>query len=185
MKKAKDLLKKIDKYSDNVRKRSLANLPGGVEQIVKILKKAKPKVVLEIGTYKGVSAAIISKYCERVYTIDLAHGRLEQVKDRHDRYDFWSTLGIKNIDLFLAVTDMQKKRYVESLEFDFAFIDGEHTTEGVEFDFDLVRKCGRVLFHDYDDSGVESKNYVYNFVNSINEGKLEKYPEACFAYWKA
>jgi hypothetical protein len=66
------------------------------------------------------------------------------------------------------------------LKFDFAFIDGDHTFEGVKNDFSLVSKCGRVLFHDYD-TPKGSVNPVRKFIDTLDKNKIEARKD--FALW--
>lgn len=128
--------------------------------------------VLEIGTYKGVAAACMARYCERVTTIDLHHGRLEQLGESWDRQAFWSKLGIHNIDLRLVNDNAEKSELVNALDFDFAFVDGAHD-ESVRDDFDLVKRCGTVLFHDYDRRGRPELDYVADFIDTLPKDQIE------------
>jgi len=57
---------------------------------------------------------------------------------------------------------------IDALEFDFAFVDGAHYDQAVRFDFALVKRCGRVLFHDYDNRGPPNRDDIYRFVNSLS-----------------
>ena len=38
---------------------------------IKLLEKIKPKVAIEIGCFKGGSLEVLSKYCEKVYSVDI------------------------------------------------------------------------------------------------------------------
>ena len=139
------------------------------------------RTVLEIGTYRGCTAAELSQYCDRVITIDLKHGRIERDEPSIDRHAFWQSLDVRNVEMILVDDDAEKKKVVDALDFDFAFVDGAHD-ETVRDDFALVRRCGRVLFHDYDDRP-NKPNDVFRFVNSIPGGKLEV--SGVFAMWTA
>lgn len=138
--------------------------------------------ILEIGTYRGCTTAELSRFCDKVITIDLVHGRIEKDESSIDRHEFWKSLGVANVDLRLVRGNAEKRTLVESLDFDFAFVDGSHEYEDVELDFSLVRKCGRVLFHDYYTDGPNPKS-VYRFVNSIRGGRLQVF--GIFALWTA
>ncbi len=110
--------------------------------ILGLLNAVKPKHVLEIGTLNGLSAVLWAQYAEKVTTIDIA--------DREIRPKVWDFMGVKSKILpYLATDDEDKKNYIEEIEFDLAFIDGLHTGEAVAYDFECVKKCGCVLFHDY------------------------------------
>jgi len=139
------------------------------------------RTILEIGTYRGCTAAEMSQYCERVVTIDLVHGLIDVDEPSSDRHAFWGSLGVKNVEMVSVKDDAEKKKIVDALDFDFAFVDGAHHDQAVRFDFALVKRCGRVLFHDYDNRGPPNKDHVYKFVNSIQGGKLEV--SGVFAMW--
>lgn len=160
----------LEKFGAVGLKRSILNLGDAEKAIAEIMAGHRYNTILEIGTYKGVSAALLSQYCDQLITIDLGHGRLEETDPGWSRAALWDYLGCKNIKLVLLESPDDKTLIVENLKFDFAFIDGAHSYDGVREDFALVNQCGRVLFHDYDDSGVPEKNYVYDFVNTLPEG---------------
>lgn len=172
----------IKLYGEKTLRKSAMNIRGGAGVFEKVLSGRGIKTALEIGTYKGVSSAEIAQYCERVVTIDLKYGKLEQNQESFDRYAFWASLGIANIELHLIENDQEKKELVDSLDFDFAFIDGAHDWR-VSEDFQMVKRCGRVLFHDYDSRGRPELDYVYDFVNSLPKERVEVMD--IFALWTA
>jgi predicted O-methyltransferase YrrM len=144
------------------------------------------RTIVEIGTYRGCSAAEMAQYCERVVTIDLKHGKLEHSGEAFSREGFWRSLGINNIDLKLVKDDHEKALILADLEFDFAFIDGGHTREAVERDFALVRRCGNVLFHDADDNRLretkpDAPNDVFEFLSTLPQEQLQFHD--IFALW--
>ena len=101
------------------------------------LKKNKIEVAVEIGTMNGAGAKLLSKYANRVYTLDI-------VSKEH-----LISILPKNVTIIQIKDNLEKKVFLESMNFDFAFVDGDHTELGVLLDFECVKKCGRVLFHDY------------------------------------
>ena len=106
---------------------------GGEDIIRDILKEIKPKVAVEIGTYKGLATILLSQYVEEVYTFD---------NQEFPIYD-------KRVNVnYIVCNNEEKKNKLELIDFDFAFIDGDHREGGVLFDFDCVKKCGRILLHD-------------------------------------
>lgn len=170
-------------YSDrHLRKSAIRHEDGAIFE--QLLAGKGYRTILEIGTYRGCTAAEMSQYCERVVTFDLYHGRTEQDEQSVSRKVLWDSLGAKNIDLILVNDDAEKKERLAALDFDFAFVDGCHDYEGVKLDFDLVKRCGRVLFHDYyvEDDGRNVRD-VARFVSSIPHGKLEVF--GIFALWTA
>lgn len=163
----------IATYDQHILRKSILSIRGGAGVLESVLGSRKYKVGLEIGTYRGVGAAEMSQYCERVITIDLKRGKLEHNKSRgdptdskHDRHAFWASLGITNIDLILVENDAEKAEIINALDFDFAMIDGAHD-QTVANDFALVKRCGTVLFHDIDRSGSKEKDYVIDFFESL------------------
>jgi len=117
--------------------------------------------IMEIGTYRGLGAAYMAHFANKVYTFD--------VVDYPEKYKAWYELGVSNkINFYLikfrdvkngvfknivgtyelTMKEVDIKPIIDNIEFDFAFIDGNHTYEDVKADFELVKRCGRVLFHD-------------------------------------
>lgn len=170
-------------YGEPGLKRSALGIRGGAGVFEKVLAGKGYRHVLEIGTYRGVSAAEIAQYVERVTTIDLRYGRLEQLGTPFDREAMWKELGITNINLRLVDSDDEKKWIVDRLDFDFAFVDGGHQTPAIKFDFELVKRCGRVLFHDYERRGVPGQDDVCDFVDSLPKEQVQIMD--IFALWTA
>ena len=169
-------------YGKGMLKRSVISIRGGAGVLTELLCAGRYKTVLEIGTYRGVGAAEMSQYAEKVITIDLKHGKLERQGEKHDRQEFWKSLGIDNIEFHAVKNDAEKADLVNSLEFDFALIDGAHD-QTVRNDFELVKRCGTVLFHDFDPRGSDDKDHVYNFVRTLPSAQLK--PMDIFCLWTA
>lgn len=177
-------LNTVNNFGSRELKRSALNL-GNAEQIFKELLHDKGfSTILEIGTYKGATAACMSQYCDRVVTIDLVQGRLEQTDPLFSRTDFWKRLEIDNIDLVLVESDEQKKQIVEQLDFDFVFIDGGHLFDQVKFDYEVTKHCKNILFHDYTYNKKSGDNGVRDFVNTLDRSKITVY-DNIFAYYRA
>lgn len=124
------------------------------------------KCCVEIGTCKGLTAIVLSRYFEKVVTIDV-------VRDP-EKEDIANYFGIKNIAFVDVKDNEQKAKVIRSLQFDAAYVDGDHTND-TEADFELVKRCGRVLFHEY----WPAQPPVWNLVNRlfksdqvITKGKL-------------
>lgn len=164
-------------------KKSAIRIRNGDEVIRGFVEPLTCNKILEIGTYKGVTSLFMSQFCNKLYTIDLLHGKLEkETVVGLVRHKLWKRFGVDNIEYLPAMCDNSKARIIEKLDFDFCFIDGGHTYEDVEFDFERVKHCGRVLFHDYDDSGIEKRNGVWNFVNTLPKEQITV--RDIFAYWE-
>jgi predicted O-methyltransferase YrrM len=158
-------------------RRSALSIRDGAGVFERLLGGGKYKRVLEVGTYRGITAAFMAQFCERVMTIDLIDGRLERQPDVPNRYDIWDALGIWNIDLHLVGSKGEKAALIGRLDFDFAFVDGDHEGNGPAEDFALVKRCGAVLFHDYG-----ARNGVTALVNSLPRRQVMIMD--IFAFWR-
>ena len=136
-------------HGETCLRRSALRIRDGAGAFEWAMKGRGYRTALEIGTYRGASAAEMAQFCDRVITIDLKHGQLTIDFDRHA---FWRSLGVENIDLHLVADDREKAALIAGLDFQFAFVDGAHD-ERVNADFAMVRRCGNVLFHDYEPGG--------------------------------
>ena len=140
------------------------------EEFRDFFKDIKIKTVVEIGTYRGVSAAYMKQFCSKVFTFD--------IEDYPQKYKLWEDLGIKSRIFYYTIENRQQiKEILDKIKWDFAFIDGSHTWEDVRMDFDLVKPCGKVLFHDINKKTFKS---VKMFVDSI-EAKII----GPIAYWES
>ena len=89
-------------------KRSILSIREGAGVMQHFLEGRGVRTALEIGTYRGVGAAEISQFVDRVITIDLRHGRMEQLGEEWDRHAFWRSLGVHNVELHLVDDDAEK-----------------------------------------------------------------------------
>lgn len=140
------------------------------------------KIAVESGTYHGLSAALLAEYFDKVYTFDIKKGGYW--KEENIKYEVWDYLGVRDkIEFHMINNDKEKENILKNLNWDFGWVDGNHTT-GTMTDFELLKKCGRILFHDYNkERALKSKGMwkaVYDFINSL-EGK--KYIEQPFVLW--
>jgi len=122
-------------------------------------KNTKIDTVVEIGTYRGISTAYIAQFVNKVYTFD--------VIDYVEKYKVWDDAEVRNKITFYLIKGrygnviknhegefpanpkaIDIKPILDNIKFDFAFVDGRHSYGNVKADFELVKKCGRVLFHD-------------------------------------
>lgn len=171
----------VSLYGDGILKKSAISIRDGYGVLESIFADGYFSNILEIGTYKGIGAACLSQWCEKVFTVDLIQGRMENNQENFDREEFWDSLGCKNIDLFLVKDNIEKSSLIQTLDFDIAFIDGGK--DDIAEDFEMVKHCGHVLFHDYDDRGQPALNKVYDFVNSLPKEKVTI--TDIFALWTA
>lgn len=131
------------------------------------------KTCLEIGTFYGVTAVILSQFFERVLCVSVDLEGDRQMKRRIVEH-----LGIENIDFFDAKDNREKAAFINAAKFDFCYQDGDHTND-TQSDFELVRRCGRVLFHEY----WPLQPAVWNLVNSLPKDEVTRAKFDCLAYW--
>jgi hypothetical protein len=143
-----------------------------VESLFRELVKGYHRCV-EIGTFRGVSTACLAHYCEEVATVD--------IKLFEEAISLWKFFGVEPKILYCLVdSDASKAKAIDDFgDFDFAFIDGLHTYDAVEYDFSVVKKCGTVLFHDY----LSACKGVKEFIDTLP--KMELMIKEPFALWNA
>ncbi len=104
-----------------------------------------PIDIIEIGTFIGIGTALIASYSRSVFTFDIYN---------RNSHHIWNALNVAHkINCYTGeqsfiddvISDLKGNK---DYNFNFAFIDGMHTYDNVKHDFNLVKFCGRVLFHD-------------------------------------
>lgn len=116
--------------------------------------RGKEWTMFEIGTHHGISALVLSRFFGSVWTFDPAESEF--------RKKILNRTGVK---------------FGRPESFDVAFLDGDHAGQ-TQQDFDSVRICGRVLFHEY----WEAQPSVVALVDSL-PGRVLKRPP--FAWWES
>lgn len=103
--------------------------------------QVRGRCCFEIGTWNGLTAALLSRHFERVVTVDIAHNAL--------KHDVLNHLGIKNVECVDINDNAQKARVIDKMKWpmDCAYLDGNHA-EDTEDDWNLVKQCRRVIFHE-------------------------------------
>jgi predicted O-methyltransferase YrrM len=148
---------------------------GGREVVARQLerlRRLRPATVVEIGTRHGVMAAVLGRLAQRVVTVDLHPSPLVPA--------VLACAGAANVVPVAVRSNAAKALLLDSLAFDVAFLDGDHTVAGVAFDMVHTRRCGCVVFHDYGDPGFCG---VTRFVDSLRRGVVVR--DAPFAWWLA
>jgi predicted O-methyltransferase YrrM len=148
---------------------------GGREVVarqVARIRRLRPRTIVEIGTRYAAFAALLGRIAERVVTLDLHEAPVVP--------DVLECAGATNVVPIRVADNAAKGLLLDCLDFDLAFVDGNHERAGVAFDFAHVRRCGVVLFHDYADPGFHG---VTEFVDSLAEGTVLR--DAPFAWWFA
>lgn len=129
---------------------------------------------LEIGSYNGITAVILAQFFERVVCVSLDIDTRQIIRPEIVDY-----LGIKNIEFHACESNGMKAKIVNRLAFDFCYSDGDHTHDA-RSDFGLVKRCGRVLFHEY----WPIQPPVWNLVNSLPQEEVTRAQFDCLAYWQ-
>ncbi|MFL0080148.1 class I SAM-dependent methyltransferase [Tenacibaculum maritimum] len=152
---------------------------------IKLLDKIRPKVAIEIGCFKGGSLEVLSRYCEKVYSIDID----PDVKRKLDGK-------FKNTEIHIGnssdiIPNILNKINQNNEELEFVLIDGEHTYNGVKRDIThflkyTPKKTIYIVFHDSFNpicrKGIKEANYnaspfvqyvELDFISGVfNPGKL-------------
>lgn len=129
---------------------------------------------LEIGTYQGITALVLSQFFRRVICVSV-----DEDMSRIIKRDIVEFLGIKNIEFHDVKDNAEKRKVIEGLEFDFAFSDGDHVHDTLT-DFELVKRCGRVLMHE----AWALQPPVFNLARSLPKDEVTWAHFDCFAYWE-
>ena len=119
-----------------------------LEILLPIIASIKPTRVLEIGAWKGFSAEVWIKAFEpeSFLTIEKDSKEIRESYIEGLRYQYWYSCDSHDPKVIPDI----KNYYPEG--FDFLFIDGDHSFEGVMQDFEtyvpLVREGGIIALHD-------------------------------------
>jgi len=131
--------------------------------------------IIEIGTFNGIATLVFASVANIVHTFDVAYRNAEYL------WSFFPELRSKIsycVGSQEAIDDTIRRilfANTKYFNFNFAFIDGKHTYENAAYDFNLVKFCGRILFHDADMEGI--KSFVKQIGAKIFDGTK-------FAYWE-
>jgi predicted O-methyltransferase YrrM len=110
------------------------------EQLVLIglLKNLKPQNAIEFGYHRGGATSWLSKYSEKVITVD-ASDHVLQAKQKFQNVEAW------HLSTAQAVDKIQK----ENMNFDFALIDADHSRKAVCQDIEgLISVTNVIIMHD-------------------------------------
>lgn len=115
--------------------------------LIKLLEKIKPEIAIEIGTCNGGSLQVISKYAKKIYAIDTDPTILERLGSEFDNVEF--LIGDSKIIIPKLIKELQENN--KSIEF--ALIDGDHSTKGVQLDIEnllkyVPMKSLNIILHD-------------------------------------
>lgn len=130
------------------------------------------RVCLEIGTFHGITAVILSQFFERVVCVSI--DEMPVMKREIVEY-----LGIKNIAFYDAKDNAEKARFIHALAFDFAYSDGDHAHDA-RSDWELVKRCGRVLQHE----AWPLQAPVWRLLHELPKEEITWAAYDCLAYWQ-
>lgn len=135
--------------------------PEEIESLYKAVLELSPRRILEIGTARGGSLYLWIQAASEdatIVSIDLPGGKFGgaypacRIPFYQSFARFGQTLKLLRRDSHQAETIAEVGRIFCDKPIDFAFIDGDHTYEGVKADFQdygpLVRPGGLIGFHD-------------------------------------
>ena len=154
-------------------------IPSEIKQLAKEVKDLSPRIAMEIGTAKGGTLYIWSRYlesCQTIISIDLPRGPFGAGYPK-TKIKFFKLFAPDKELYFLRGDSHSEKianrvsQILKSDKLDFLFIDGDHTYEGVKRDFEmyskLVRLGGIIAFHDIVPGPPESVGGVPRFWDEI------------------
>lgn len=131
-------------------------------------------VLLEIGTHHGVSSTIIAALGVDVVTLDIREYPLAR--------RVWAHFGVEGgIIPLITEGDHHTAQIAKEIHFDAAFIDGCHALASVRANFEAVKQCGRVIFHDYEHRLYRERTVA--FVDALPYGRTTKLSP--FAVWES
>ncbi len=151
-----------------------------ISKFIKIIAKERPKLVLEIGTARGGSLFLLTKFSNsnsHIISLDLPGGIHGGGYPRPFKI-FYKSFKLKNQKITFIRKDshnpstlLKVKKIINKRKIDILFIDGDHTYNGVKKDFEmyspLVKKNGLVAFHDITVQQPRLNCQVHIFWNEI------------------
>lgn len=142
----------------------------------KLRRTVRDKVVVEIGTARGLSAMVMALNAKKVYTIDNyfkpKFGVDQETEERREELPSQDMPDIIRKYLkffnprieFIHDSSLSASKRFNSDSIDIVFIDGDHTSAGVRADYECwlpkVKSGGIVFFHDYSLVFPHIKEYI-------------------------
>lgn len=138
--------------SDIFRRSSLFD---GLEESLRAW-KIRGKRAVEIGSFNGITALVLARYFDEVMSLDVLPWTAKHAVKAFANVSNVTFIDIRDND--------EKAAALLGLDFDFAYQDGNHETDTL-VDFGLLRKCGKILFHEY----WEQQKPVWDLVNQLKK----------------
>ena len=171
-------------FKSSILKAEIKSLQNRLEikEFITLVNKIKPKIVVEIGTFRGGTLFLLSRFSSEdalIISIDLPTWNLKAGYGILRSHLYRSFL-LKNQKLHLLARDSHKtstfneiKNILKNNPIDILFIDGDHTYGGVKQDFGmyspLVKKDGLIAFHDIVVHSPDQGCHVNEFWNEIKK----------------
>jgi hypothetical protein len=140
--------------------------------LIHLLQTIKPEYSLEIGTYKGGSLQVLSKFSKKVYSIDIDSKPKNQLSSLFKNVIFKTGKSHKLIKSVLNEIENKKGKL------SFILIDGDHSKEGVKKDLEQILSFNFkhplfIILHDSFNpqcrEGMKAINYKkYKFIEHID-----------------
>lgn len=157
-----------------------------IVELLKLVKRKKPKIILEIGTASGGTLFLFSRVAPKnalIISVDMPGGHFGGISSPM-KVPFYKSFAYGKQKIQLIRKDSHKlstfnkvKSILKGRKIDFMFIDGDHTYEGVKKDFEmystLVDRSGFIALHDIALHPKESGCNVKHFWDSLPKKKKE------------
>ena len=139
---------------------------------ISVLEKIRPRLAIEIGTYKGGSLQVISHFSTRVISIDANSDFTAGLSSKFENVDF--RIGDSTDILPAVISELNEVELTP----DFIFVDGGHDEEQVKRDLDTIltiqpRNDVAILCHDSFNPGCRSGIIGANWEESPYVRKVE------------
>jgi hypothetical protein len=102
--------------------------------MVYLLEHLRPKVAIEIGTRFGGSLQVLARFCERVYSLDIDPQVPERLKGCFPNVEYLTGPSLQRLPPLLD------RLQHDGAEVSFVLVDGDHSTEGVRTDINMLLK---------------------------------------------
>ncbi len=161
------LMAVFDKFGGEAFRRS--SVFHGLHQLL-VDNDVRGKTCFEVGTWNGLTALVLSRFFDRVITVDIAHNE--------QKHEILKHAGVTNVRCFDIADNAEKAQIAAKFEFDCAYLDGDHAHD-TESDWDITKHCGQVVFHEV----WPFQPPVWDLVHSLNPREVA-FGGAGLALWR-